>query len=123
VAADYAYTAEGTQGGFGDTRYFSGKYLRTNRWVCFEQHVKLNTFTNGVANSDGVGEVWMNGNLLFARSDIKFTDDPANSSINDFFVNVYHGGMGFPSKPIYYRIARCARSTTRIGVPPELMRT
>jgi hypothetical protein len=36
-------------------------------------------------------------------------------------VNVYHGGMGLPSQPFHYRIAKIAVSSSYIGVPSELL--
>jgi len=35
-----------------------------DRWQCYEAHLKFNTITNGVPNSDGVAETWIDGTLV-----------------------------------------------------------
>lgn len=117
---DYIYSAETPPAGYGDGRWF-GQHLRTGRWYVFEEHVKRNTFTNGVRNPDGIAELWMNGHLVAARQDVVWSVKESEPAFDQFFVNVYHGGMGFPARNIYYRIAKLARSTTRIGPPRELL--
>lgn len=120
AVGDYTYSAETPSGGYGDGRWF-GQYFRAGRWYVMEEHVKRNTFTNGAANADGVAELWMNGHLISSRKDVRWSANEAERRFDTFFVNVYHGGMGFPSRNIYYRIARLARSTRRIGPPAELL--
>lgn len=121
AALDYRYAAD-TGNGFGAIASLGGALLRTGRWYVFEQHTRCNTFTGGVANADGVAEVWLNGHLVFASSKVKW-NAKASSMIEKFFINLYHGGMGFPKRNIHYRLAKLARSTTRIGIPRELLRT
>lgn len=49
----------GDNGGDGNFRY------EKNRWYSIEIHVKGNTVTNGVANADGVNEMWVDGKLVY----------------------------------------------------------
>ena len=120
AAADYVYSGETAAGAYGNVHPF-GQYLRAGRWYAMEQHVKNNSFTNGVHNADGVLEMWINGHLVYSNTKLTWYTTPGVKIFNKFFVNIYHGGMGFPSQNIYYRIARLAHSTTRIGPPAELL--
>ena len=121
AAFDYRYSGDTPSGGYGITSgSYNGAILHTGRWYVFEQHAKSDTFTNGAPNADGVGEVWINGHPVFASSKIQWFNNPA-SRFKKFFINLYHGGMGFPTQNIHYRLAKLARSTTRIGIPNELL--
>lgn len=117
AALDYRYAAD-TGSGYGQINSFNSMF-RAGRWYVIEQYAKNNTFNNGVANSDGQGKVWINGNLVWQSSTVKWNANPA-SVFNFLHVNVYHGGLGFPSQNIHYRIAGIAVSTSYIGPPPEL---
>ena len=120
AAFDYRYSGDSGNGYGVTSGSYGGAILRTGRWYVFEQHAKANTFTNGAPNSDGVAEVWINGHPVFASSKIQWFVNPA-SRFKKFFINLYHGGMGLPTRNIHYRLAKLARSTTRIGIPRELL--
>lgn len=119
AALDYRYSAESGPG-YGSIESLGGFMLKTGRWYVFEEHAKNNTFTDGAPNHDGVAEVWINGHQCYSASTVLWNSDPA-SAWDKFFVNIYHGGMGLPTRNIHYRLARLARSTTRIGPPSELL--
>lgn len=113
---DYLYDAESGTVGFPGFRTMGGAVLVPGRWTSIEQHVRLNT--PGVA--DGIGEVWVNGHLVWSSTRELYRKDPA-THIKQFFANVYHGGVGkFFTPPAHYRIARIEVSRQYIGVPPEL---
>ncbi len=118
---DYRYSAD-SGGGFGvETPGYAGTLVKTGRWYVFEQHVRANTFNaDGSARNDGVAEFWLNNHPI-NRSDAIRWFDAATGRFEKFFINLYHGGMGLPTQDIHYRIAKLARSTTRIGVPRELL--
>jgi hypothetical protein len=112
---DYLYDAESGPG-FGVIQSIGGAMLRAGRWYVIEQRINLNA--PGVSN--GIGEVYLNGHLMFSSSTMRFRDQ-ANTLVNHLHVNVYHGGLGMPSHPIHYRIAKIGVSSSYIGVPTELM--
>ncbi len=62
--------------------------LHKNRWYSIEQHVKLNT----PGKADGVLRAWVDGQLVFERSDIRYRDNEA-LKIESVWLNVYHGGV------------------------------
>ena len=117
AAVDYRYAAD-TGSGYGQITSFN-QMFRAGRWYVIEQYAKNNTFTNGAANSDGQGKVWINGNLVWTGSGLKWNAKPA-STFNFLHVNVYHGGLGFPTQNIHYRIAGIGISTSYMGPPPNV---
>jgi hypothetical protein len=85
----YAYhpDLEGTSGttwgwGLGVTGL-----LEKHRWYSVEQQVKLNR----PAQSDGELRAWINGELVFERTNLRFRDTAA-LHVESVWMNVYHGG-------------------------------
>ena len=109
---DYFYNAETT--GF-PTQYSRIPMLKANRWYCVEQRLELNT----AGQANGYGAVWLNGHLAWEYTNARFRN-LASTVMKTFFMNVYHGGTGFPTGEMHYRVARLAVSTNYIGLPPEL---
>ena len=62
-------------------------FLQSNRWYSIEQYVKLNT----LGQNDGIIRAWVNGQLAFEKTDIRFRDVPA-LKIEKLWMNVYYGG-------------------------------
>lgn len=114
AALDYRYAAD-TGSGFGDIRDM-GAVFRAGRWYTIEQYIRLNS----PGKADGIGRVWINGNLTSESINMRWRDKPT-SRVNHVHVNIYHGGMGLPKRPIHYRIAAIAVAKSPIGVPPELL--
>jgi len=113
AAVDYMYAAD-TGSGFGASRSMNASF-KAGLWYVIEQYVKLNT----PGQSDGVGKVWINGQLAWESDNVRYRDKAA-SRMNHMHVNVYHGGMGLPKGPLHYRIAAIAVAKAYIGPPPEL---
>jgi hypothetical protein len=111
---DYQYDAE-SGNGFGAIHNMGNAMLKAGQWYVIEQHIKLNT----PGQSNGVGEVFLNGNLVWSSHNKRFRN-AADTRIDMLHVNVYHGGTKTPSHPIHYRIAKIAVSSSYIGVPKEL---
>lgn len=109
--------------GQGDPRgpRFTKAYLKAGRIYSIEQEVKLNTLdANGKPNSDGIERVWVDGVLAYENTSfaIRGYDNVRIQSIP--FVNIYHGGMGMPSKTFHYDIGGICVATEYIG-PPKLV--
>lgn len=91
----YVYHAD-MDGRYGDTHGWNlgaGGWLEKNRWYCIEQQVKMNT--PGLGN--GVLRAWVDGRLVFERTDLRFRDD-AQLRIEELWVDVYHGGTRKPER-------------------------
>jgi hypothetical protein len=114
AARDYIYAAD-TGPGYGQIRSMNSEF-KAGVWYVIEQYVKLNT----PGEPDGVGKVWINGQLAWQSDSVRYRDKAA-SRIDHMHVNVYHGGMGFPKGPMHYRIAAIAIAKAYIGPPPELI--
>lgn len=61
--------------------------LENNRWYCIEQYVKL----NAPGEADGILRGWVDGQLAFEKTDIRFRSVDA-LKIEDVWVNFYLGG-------------------------------
>jgi GT2 family glycosyltransferase len=61
--------------------------LSNNRWYAVEQHVKLNT----PGKNNGVLRAWVDGRLVFERTNLRFRDTP-ELRIEEVWVNVFFGG-------------------------------
>ena len=62
-------------------------FLENNRWYCIEQFVKLNT----PGQPDGVLRGWVDGELAFEKTDIRFRSAD-RLKIEAVWINVYLGG-------------------------------
>ncbi len=89
--ASYVYHSKANAGGYGETLTWDGAkgagFIETERWVCVEQFVKLNT----VGAEDGVLKAWVDGRLVFARHNFRFRDTPL-VKIQNAWMDVYYGG-------------------------------
>lgn len=112
---DYLYDAE-SGGGFPEGHSINAM-VRAGQWSCIEQAVRLNT---GKGVHDGYGELWINGHSVWSTNTAYYRDD-GTTTLTNFFANLYHGGLGYPSRDIHYRIAKLAVSSNYIGVPQELL--
>ena len=113
AARDYLYAAD-TGRGYGHIRSMNSEF-KAGVWYVIEQYIKLNT----PGEPDGIGKVWINGQLAWHSDSVRYRDKAA-SRIDHMHVNVYHGGMGLPKGPMHYRIAAIAIAKAYIGPPPEL---
>lgn len=89
----YAYHS-GMAGTFGDLWMWSRNalgVLERNRWYCVEQYVRL----NDVGRDNGVLRAWVDGELAFEKTDIRYRT-VETLRIEDFWLNVYHGGTRPP---------------------------
>jgi hypothetical protein len=90
VFGTYAYTAT-TDSELGDVWGWNlgptGR-LQKSRWYAIEQYAKMNT----PGKPDGILRVWVDGELAFAKEDVRFRDTAA-LKIESVWLNVYHGGV------------------------------
>ena len=81
--ADMASDYSGDPWDWGSLR----SLLNNNQWYSVEQYVKLNT----PGGADGELKAWVDGVLVFEKSDVRFRRDPS-LHIEQLWMNVYHGG-------------------------------
>lgn len=85
----YCYHAD-MKGKYGNSWFWErdglGR-LPTDRWVCVEQHVRL----NHPDRADGVLRGWIDGRLAFEKRDVRFRR-VEELKIEKIWINVYHGG-------------------------------
>jgi len=87
----YCYHADMT-GIYGNNwTWGSDALVRRDRWYCIEVYGKMNTITDGVGNHDGVLRGWVDGELAFEKTDIRFRHVPW-LKIESAWFNVYVGG-------------------------------
>lgn len=65
--------------------------LQKNRWYCVEQYVRV----NDLGKQNGILRAWVDGRLVFEKTDLHFRDVP-DIKIENAWFNVYHGGVEKP---------------------------
>lgn len=85
-------------------------HLLNNRWYCVEHHVKLNTPTR----RDGVLRAWIDGQLAFAKADVRFRD-LETLKIETIWLNVYHGGTAVAASDHHLYIDNVVIARSYIG--------
>ncbi len=67
-------------------------------WYNLTERCVLNTFTTGVANADGISEVWIDGRMIYQRDDIMWVHDDGEDSIfiNGLSIGTWYSGTAPP---------------------------
>ncbi len=99
--ATYLYHADQV-GSYGDqlnwTATTPNGLIKKGRWYSIEQQVKMNTrdglnIQGSSGAYDGIVRGWVDGRLVFEKTDVRFTDmDYINIDVADF--GLYYGGPG-----------------------------
>ncbi|ELZ23437.1 hypothetical protein C477_02789 [Haloterrigena salina JCM 13891] len=72
------------------------------RWYELEYYVCMNTIDDdGVANSDGVIQYWLDGDLIYDRRDLRFTEDHETNIIETNGPAGYYGGRYVAPQNLY----------------------
>lgn len=69
--------------------------VKVGRWYCVERHLKLNSLDLNKpdpANSDGVEELWIDGQLTIRKEDVRFRRVP-HLRITFFSLETYYHGL------------------------------
>ncbi|HLX29943.1 MAG TPA: hypothetical protein VKV24_15795 [Casimicrobiaceae bacterium] len=101
---DYLYDGA-SGGGYGDIRDY-GVLFPVGVPVVVEQELDVDKQQ---------GRIWIDGVHVGERRVVTDVD------IEMLFINVYHGGMGFATRPIHYRLAAACLARSYIGPPKELL--
>ena len=87
--------------------------LRKNQWYSIEQYVKM----NDPGKSNGVLRAWIDGHLVFERSNLRYRDIP-DLKIENAWFNVYHGGVAKPPHEMSLYIDNVVIAREYIGPMP-----
>ncbi len=71
------------------------------KWYEFEYYVRMNTIDNGTANPDGVIQYWLDGDLIYDRRNVRFTEDYENNGIESNGPAGYYGGQYVAPQNLY----------------------
>lgn len=97
------------------TKYGDGEkwqaYCSMDEWCELEQYVKLNT----PGANDGILRGYHEGKLVYERQDIRYRNNDS-VRIEDIWMLIYHGGTGYPIKPIHADIDNVVISRRYIGL-------
>jgi hypothetical protein len=47
-------------------------WMNNGQWYNITQRVRINTFTGGTANADGINEIWIDGRMMYQETNIKY---------------------------------------------------
>jgi hypothetical protein len=68
-------------------------YFNNGCWYNITQRLVMNTFTGGVANSDGINEVWVDGRMIFKETGLKImVTEGATRKIDGVHIAHWYGG-------------------------------
>jgi len=80
---------------------FNSIYFNNGSWYNITQRLVMNTFINGVAQADGIKELWVDGRLIFQKADFVFMqDDSSDMKIDAFRLTNFYGGSDVASEPL-----------------------
>ncbi|MFY0605098.1 MAG: T9SS type A sorting domain-containing protein [Cyclobacteriaceae bacterium] len=100
---------------WGDTWAWagSGSTMNHNQWYTVDQYIKV----NDPGSSNGILRAWVNGNLVYEKTNIRFTTTSNNGfdKVDKYWINYYHGGSATSPRDAYVRIDDFKLSTSPIG--------
>ena len=108
----YAYHAD-MESDYGDNWFWSvgGRgFLERDRWYCIEQQFKVNT----LGRKDGVLRAWIDGYLVYEKTDVRVRDVP-RIRIEQIWMNVYYGGRETAASELHLFIDNVVVAREYIG--------
>jgi hypothetical protein len=88
--------------------------LQRNRWYKIEAHVRVNTISGGRGNNDGLLEGWIDDQLAFRRTNLRFRDI-SNLKIESIWANIYMGGTWVAERNMAIHFDNMVVARNRIG--------
>ncbi|MGV8094985.1 MAG: CUB domain-containing protein [Mangrovibacterium sp.] len=77
-------------------------YFNNGNWYNITRRVVMNTFTNGIANADGIHEVWVDGRMIFQENNLKLMVIESDTmKIDDINIAHFYGGASDDYKTLY----------------------
>lgn len=94
-----AYSYHMDQGGsYGDLTTIDDVGLTVGEWHQIDAYCKVNTYSGGSANADGVIRYWFNGELIYEQTDRRYTTTDDNRIQWGGPVLYYGGGYDAPTE-------------------------
>jgi len=79
---------------------FDTIFITNGSWYNITQRLKMNSFTNGIPNGDGIHEVWINGHLLYQEDHLVLMQlESDDMKIDKFILSNFYGGSSEDYKP------------------------
>ena len=111
--ASYVYHSKSASS-YGDILVWGGgkgaALLSPGRWVCIEQHIRLNT----PGKEDGVLRAWVDGQPVFARRNLRLRDT-LEVGIENAWFDLYMGGQQAALRDMNINIAQVVVASRYIG--------
>ena len=84
-----------------DTYKYDTIFMNNGCWYNITRRVVMNTFTNGIANKDGIHELWVDGRMIYQENNITFMDIENDTlKIDDLNIAHFYGGGTDDYKPV-----------------------
>lgn len=83
---DHDFIMDGEEYAYGQPEIVPGN------WYEFKYYVCVNTITNGVANPDGIVRYWLDDELVYERTNFRFTEDHDDNIIDSNGPAGHYGG-------------------------------
>lgn len=106
---------------YGENLRWGHTVFERNRWHNVESYMKINTVSgpydslgNGEANYDGILRYWVDGQLTFERTNLRWRRHP-EMGIDSWWMVVYHGGVKPPLANMHCRWANFVMAKNYIG--------
>lgn len=106
----YTYHAD-MKGKYGDMLEWSID-VENGKWVSIQTYVKMNT----PGKNDGVLRGWVDGELAYENTGLRFRDVP-ELKVEQFWMNLYYGGSWTPEHDMRVYLDNVALSTAPIPEP------
>jgi hypothetical protein len=88
--------------------------LERNRWYSIEVRARINTISGGRGNNDGVLQGWIDDELVFSRTNLRFRDVDT-IKIEKIWGNVFMGGSWVADRPMAIHFDNMVIARSRIG--------
>jgi hypothetical protein len=88
--------------------------LERNRWYAIEIRVRVNTITGSRGNRDGILQGWIDDQLVFTRTNLRFRDI-ARLKVEKIWSNIYVGGNWTADRNMAIHFDSMVIARNRIG--------
>ncbi len=103
-------------GSYGETLYWTDAWVMKGEWACIEMQLAGNKVSSGnVANKDGILRGWINGNLKYERTNLRWFNGTRIDDIEDMDAFIYTGGSNVVPFNSYGYIDNVVIAKNRIG--------
>lgn len=105
------------EGTYGDAWHWNDGYdahLAPARWYSVEEYVRVNSVSGSTGAHDGVLRAWVNGRLVYEKTDILFTNSDA-IRVGQVWYDIYHGGAAPAPHDMYFWVDNLVVARSYVG--------